>query len=217
MRTVELLEYPGRPPRRAGAAARDQRRPRHAAQQRPRPAAHTGRAGLGALRCDGHLVRHRHSRAAGRHQLSGQRPVPAADHAVPRRSAPRPRRDLPPRPPRRHRHRVPRDAGVQAVHPHLEPGRPAAARLRHRARKVAAGRAVRHRTRRARPGGAEAADRQDDRRPRRSRRRPRRGARPRLRHRRRGEHPGAAVLRRGAALLPARAGRHQRVGAASTG
>ncbi len=41
---------------------------------------------------------------------------------------------------------------------------------------------------------------------------PRRRPHPRLRHRRRGEHHRAAVLRRGPALLPARPGRHQRVG-----
>ena len=63
----------------------------------------------------------------------------------------RPRRDVSRRPARRHRHRVPRHAGVQAVQPDLEPGRPSAARLRHSAGKVAAGRAVRRRARRARP------------------------------------------------------------------
>ena len=76
-----------------------------------------------------------------------------------------PRRDLPRRPPRRHRHRLPRDAGVQAVRPHVEPRRPATARLCHRARKVASRGAIRSRPRRVRPGGADAVDRQDDRRP----------------------------------------------------
>ena len=217
VRTVELLEYL--------AARHDEparlREISHALDM-PRSSAHALLRTLVAqgwvrTRCDGHHVRDRRAGAAGRHQLSGQRSVPAADHPIPRRPARRPRRDLPPRPPRRHRHRVPRDAGVQAVHPRLEPGRQTAARLRHRTRKVASRRAIRHRPRRARACGAEAVDRQDDRRPRRPRRRPRRGARPRIRHRRRGEHRGAAVLRRRPALLPARAGRDQRVGTRSTG
>ena len=79
----------------------------------------------------------------------------------------------------------------------IEPGRPAAARICHSAGQGAAGRAVRRRARRARPGGAEAVDRRrrssTAARPGRS---PRRRAGARLRHRRRGEHRRVAVFRR---------------------
>ena len=107
----------------------------------------------------GHVVRHRHPRAARRNELSRQRSVPADDHAVPRRSAQRPRRDVPPRPPRRHRRRLSGDAGVPAV-PAASPSR-VGRRLPAYATALgqgAAGRAVRRRARRARPGRADAVD-----------------------------------------------------------
>ena len=104
---------PRRPAGPARPHPRDQRGARHAAQQRARAVADADGAGLGALRRVGHAVRHRHPRAARRHQLSGQRSLPADDHAVPRRPAPAARRDVPRRPSRRPRRRLPRHQGVR--------------------------------------------------------------------------------------------------------
>ena len=87
MRTVELLEY-------LAARHDDPARLREIsdALDMPRSSAHALLRTLVAqgwvrIGRDGHLVRDRRAGAAGRHELSRQRPVPAADHAVPRRPA----------------------------------------------------------------------------------------------------------------------------------
>ena len=128
----------------------------HAAQQRARAVADAGRAGLGALGCVGHAVRDRRAGLARRHQLSGQRSVPAADHPVPRRVA---------RPTLDETFHVGRLDGTDVVYlatresrqytRAIEPGRAAAARLRHRAGQGVAGRQVRHRAGRARPAALQ--------------------------------------------------------------
>ena len=116
VRTVELLEYLAARHDRPGPHPRDQRRTRHAAQQRARPAAHAGRA-QGWVRSDasgtlyGIGIR---ALLVGTSYLDSDPYLPLITPFLDE-SARRPRRDVPPGPPRRHRRRLPGHPRVQAV------------------------------------------------------------------------------------------------------